>query len=279
MRLAILFWFYKDFDLCAERLDLLRRLNPETTIYGLYGGDGDQAEQARRQLGARLDDWYEFHGPIDKHWRWLHGDQLIAAWMRDRGRLLEWSTIAVVQWDHLFLAPLAQVFADLREGEAVFSGFRPLDEVRAWWGWAGARGDERGDRLRAFEHVLRTEVSYSGEVYCCLFIVICLPRDYLARYAEFTPAEIGFLEYKMPTLAVAWGVPIRSYPSLQPWWAADPETKAAPVRARVLNAVGQEPEDALILGELSRADGARVFHPVGRPLGPELCTVLNSSNL
>jgi hypothetical protein len=270
MRLAILFWFYKDFDLCVERIALLRRLNPEIPIYGLYGGAPEEADYARRLVGARLDNWWAFEADVDRHWRWLHGDQLIAAWMRERGRDLPWDTVVLAQWDHLFLAPMAQLFGGLGEGEALFSGFRPMDEVRAWWGWAGGRDEERRARLEGFEQVLRTELGYGGPLFCCLFIVACLPRAFLERYAAEAPAEAGFLEYKMPTLAAAWNVPVRTDLGFQPWWAADPATKQAPARNRVLNAVGQEPEPETILAELERPDGARVFHPFGRPLSPEL---------
>ena len=36
----ILFRFHKAFDVCAQNLELLRKLNPNTPIHGLYGGAG-----------------------------------------------------------------------------------------------------------------------------------------------------------------------------------------------------------------------------------------------
>jgi len=35
MKLAILFWFYKEPEICQNRLELLRQNNPTISIYGL----------------------------------------------------------------------------------------------------------------------------------------------------------------------------------------------------------------------------------------------------
>jgi hypothetical protein len=124
-RLAILFWFYKELDLCAARVAELRALNPQTQIFGLFGGAMDAAAQARAQLGSLLDDLYVFSEDRDAHWKWLNGDHVIAAWMRDRGEALDWDTLVLVQWDMLVAAPVGDLFGSLRKGEAVFSGFDP----------------------------------------------------------------------------------------------------------------------------------------------------------
>jgi len=39
MKLAVLFWFYKEPEICHNRLEILRQHNPTVPIYGLYGGD------------------------------------------------------------------------------------------------------------------------------------------------------------------------------------------------------------------------------------------------
>jgi hypothetical protein len=268
MRLAVLFWFYKAFDVCAQRLASLRQLNPESPIYALYGGPADRADEAQRLLGGLCDDLYVYPGNEDPYWKWLNGDQLIAAWARERGVTLEWDTVVVVQWDMLILEPLSAMLADLQAGEALFSGFRSLDEVSAWWGWAGAHDPEKRALLLQFREFLRGTYRYEGPVWCCLFIMVCLPRAFLSRYAAIQPPAPGFLEYKMPTLAKVWGAPVRRAPDPQPWWAADPATKNAAASARVLNAVGEEVSAETIVRELMKELGARVFHPVSSAWPP-----------
>ena len=39
MELAILFWFYKEPEICLNRLKILKKYNPDLKIFGLFGGD------------------------------------------------------------------------------------------------------------------------------------------------------------------------------------------------------------------------------------------------
>lgn len=270
MRLAILFWFYDHLEVCADRLRLLRAFNPETPIYGLYGGAPEREAEARARLGPAMDDLWAFDEPRSPQWKWRHGDRLIAAWHAARGRELPWDTVAVVQWDMLLLAPLAELLAHLRAGEALFSGFRPGAEIEGWWGWLSGADPDKARELADFRGVLRERFGYSGELYACLFIMVALPRPFLDAYVASGPPEPGFLEYKLPTLARVFKVPVADEGPFTPWWKADPATADVPARDRVLNAMSDEPTLELILAEAARPDGRRAFHPVRGRFSPAL---------
>ena len=261
MQLASLFWFYKDLDVCAERLSSLRRQNPDTPIYGLFGGRPEDAPAASAALSRWLDDLYIYPKERDALWKWQHGDQLIAAWHRDRGHALPWDTVFVTQWDMLLLEPLDRLFASLKPGEALFSGLRPAHEVEAWWGWLnGADETKRRDR-DAFLSYMDKRYGFRGELLCCLFIVACLPRRFLDLYVEAGPPEAGFLEYKMPTMARQFGIPFCTDHPYRPWWRQEPATRDVPIRARLLNAVGDTLPREAVLEELARPGGLRIIHP------------------
>ncbi|MGU3538848.1 hypothetical protein [Methylobacterium sp. A54F] len=259
-RLAILFWFYKALDTCEDRLRQLRALNPGTAIYGLYGGAPEGAAAAADRLGPLLDDHYAFAEARDDAWKWHHGDQLIAAWYRDRGRDLPWDTVVIVQWDMLVLRPVDELFGGLARDEALFSGLRPAAEVEGWWGWLKPATPEKGAHLAAFKDWLRERHGGVPPLWCCLFIVACLPRSFLDRYLADGPPEAGFLEYKLPTLAHLYGTRLCTDHPFVPWWAADPATRNAPPEARILNAMGADVPLEVVVAEHA-AGRAHVFHP------------------
>ncbi len=262
-RVAILFWFFKEPQVCRRRVEALRRLNPDTPIYGLYGGPAEDAESAAFAVGPACDDLYAYEGAESSHWKWIHGDQIIADWYARRGRNLPWDSVLVVQWDMLLTAPVSALLPDLRPGEAIFSGLRPMAEVVSWWGWGGLGGDVQRMELAAFKALLADSFAADDDaLWCCLFLTAVLPRAFLQAYVDAGMPEPGFLEYKLPTLARRFGVPTREAPMLKAWWRSDPATRDAPPRDRALNTTREPIEAALIATEMSRPDGRRAFHPV-----------------
>lgn len=256
MKLAILFWFYRDIDVCKNRLEILRALNNGIPIFGLWGGSPDQAEDVRSNFDGLLDDFYSFAATQDNGWKWKNGDLMIADWFAQRGRHLQWDTIIVVQWDMLILAAIRSVFGMLKHDEMLLSGFRPASEVTQWWPWLNPENTD----LQQFVTLLKSDFNYLGPLWCCLFIVACLPRLFLMKYTEAGPPKEGFLEYKVPTMAKIFGLTFCQNHPFQPWWAADPSTRRASAGQRILNAVGQEVSLDTVLYEAS-VNGARVFHP------------------
>jgi len=262
VKLAILFWFYKDIDLCENRLRSLRHFNPDVPIYGLYGGPPADAAMAERRLGRFLDDFYAYDGPPDPKWRWRNGDLLIAAWFSaTQSRLAGWDSVFIVQWDMLVLGPVSRLFHMLRPGQVLFSGLRPASEVEAWWGWL----KPASPAPEAFRARLRGDFGYRGELWVCLFIVVCLPRRFLELYAASGPMEEGFLEYKLPTLAKLWGIPFCTDHPFSPRWLHEPaQSDANPdvqPGSRLLNADREEISLEEALREAARPNRIGIIHP------------------
>jgi hypothetical protein len=217
VKLAILFWFYKDIDLCRNRLEILRALNKNVPVFGLFGGAPNEAANVERSLGGYLDNFYVFEDERDDFWKWKNGDLIIADWFRKRGRFLDWETIIVVQWDMLILGPVKSVFSMLKPGEALLSGLRPAAEVAKWWMWIDVGDPEVERDLQDFIKRLKLDYNYHGDLWCCQFIVVCLPRQFLNLYVDAGPPEEGFLEYKVPTMARMFGIPLCREHPFKPW--------------------------------------------------------------
>jgi hypothetical protein len=259
MNLSVLFWFYKDVNICRNRLQILRRHNPDISIFGLFGGDTSQAALFETQLAPYLNDFFVFPPGKSSEWKWYNGDLMIADWYHQRGQFMSWDTIVVVQWDMLVFGRLTQIFAKLNEGEILLSSIRAVEEVSPWWWWVNSSEPS----YPAFVEHLREEFNYSAAPVCCQFVVVCLPREFLRRYTAVRP-ETGFIEYRVPTFAGVFGIPIRNLKEFDCWWFDDPATKDTSECDIVLTAARIKIPVSRIRAHLNRPDGSRIFHPFDR---------------
>jgi hypothetical protein len=261
VQLAILFWFYKFPEICENRLKILRHYNPEIQIFGLYGGDPQQSDQFESRLKPFLNDFYIFREDRSPHWRWYHGDRMIAHWFAQHGHVLSWDTIFIAQWDMLVFADIKPQLSCLRRGELLLSGLRPIKEVDPWWWYIRPDSPERIE-FENFMSFVKEEHAYRDEPICCEFIVACLPREFLSKYVGITNPELGFLEYKIPIYAQIFGIPLRIDHPHQPWWGDDPSTRNASLFARALNSETQNVPLRVIDMHRAMPWGRRIFHPV-----------------
>jgi hypothetical protein len=260
----VLFCFYSRFAMCAHRLRFLREMNRRVRVYGLYSGPSSQEEEAKSCLSPWLDDFYSFPERNDS-WKRLNFDCMVTQWYRDRGCRLSWESIFVQHWDVLALTSLANLFPNLRADELRLSGYRPVKEIEAWWPRVQSANGHKVE-YDAFREYIAAQFGYAGDLFASLLILACLPRTFVDRYASLGPPEIGFLEYRLPTMAKIFGTKIASDERHQPWWAADPSTKKARAADKALNAVGVEVPLSVILLEACGPMGKRVFHPVYRDI-------------
>jgi hypothetical protein len=258
-KLAILFWHYKEPEICVNRLQGLRRLNPDIPIFGLFGGNPDQFSFYETLLGKLLDDHWCFKSDHDSEWKWRHGDLVLNAWHRDKGCQLTWDTLIIMQWDMLAIAPVSQIFSPLNKDEIYLPGLRPIDELEHHWWWTKPNTPQ-GDEYARFKLLLRDQHSFSGPYQACQFITAALPRSFMDKYAQIKIPELGFLEYKLSAYAHLFDTPFRQLPQLQVTW---PENWNKTPRV-TLTAAKREIRDIDIVCERLTPGGARLFHPVSR---------------
>lgn len=260
MKLAILFWIYKEIDVCVNRAQWLRRENPDTPIYCLYGGPIEDAAHFEQRLIGLVDDYYAFAEDWDLIRKWLNGDQMLSHWYRERGAALDWDTIFIAQWDMVLLTSARKICGGLKEGEIILPGLRPISEVAHFWNWTkpGSKDLEDFERFRTD---LEARDAWPDEPLCCNFLTAALPRAFLARYAEEAP-ENGFLEYKIPILAQSWGFTFCLDHPIQPKWLNE---RKFPLHERfwvTLHAEKFPIRPVVLAANRAWPWGHRVFHPV-----------------
>ena len=265
MKLAILFWIYKDLPLCIDRARLLRALNPDTAIYGLYGGDLGEAGAFSAALAPLLDDFYVFPDDRSVEWKWLHGDQMIGHWFKQRGKDFVWDTIFVAQWDLLTLSPLSKLCSGLQKGQILLPGLRPIREFADWWQWVRPNTKEKADFDR-FCQLVANSHTLPSELLCFCFPAGALPRTFIEKYVEIPEPDVGFLEYKIPLYAQLWGIEFcRDHP-FDLYWRD--RYRHHPIRRflRTFHAEKRPVRTSVLFWNAILPWGKRVFHPYWRRL-------------
>lgn len=255
MKLAILFWFYKNPRICKNRLQLLKKHNPHLSIFGLYGGDVKKAGWYEKRFKNYLDDFYA--SPFtDVRWKWINGDLMILDWYEKRGRGLEWDSVAVIQWDMLVFDSLEAQFAGLKKGQMFLSGLKALNkntETRWWW----TRPDrEQRKNYLSFLKYIKSRYNFHQKAACCLFILQVFPRQFFEKFLTVKNRQVGMLEYKIPTYAKIFKIPFYKKDFGVSWFDKKSIRKNMP-----LNAQKTEVDKDFIQSELKKRKGFRIFHP------------------
>jgi len=252
MNLSILFWFYKEAEVCINRLQILKQYNSKLKIYGLYGGDVTDAGYYKERLDPYLDDFYVFDSVTNSEWKWQHGDLMLQHWFEKRGYDLPWDSVAVVQWDMLVFDSLENQFAGLKKDQIFLSGLQKLDnETEKNWYWTSPNHDQRQRYTDFLDHI-KNEYNYENELLCCLFIFQIFPRLFFEKYSTVKERELGMLEYKIPIYANIFGIP---------FYKKDMGVRWHEKKIKPLNAIPEEIPEAYIRKELRKKKGWRVFHP------------------
>ncbi len=140
----------------------------------------------------------------------------------------------------------------------LISGVRPVREVEAWWQWT--RGEARAE-YDAFLALVAARYGPVEDPMCCQFIGMVAPRTFLDRYGGIEEPELGFLEYKVPVYAQAFGVPLVADTCFRPWWPEEPATSGATRTETLVHAWRTPVRLPVMLYESKVPHGRRIFHP------------------
>lgn len=259
MKNAILFWFYKDVDICINRLELIKKYNPDIPIHGLFGGDTSQIESFSDIIGTLVESFTPCFTEKSSEWKWKYGDKLIAEWYKKTGQFFNWDRIIIVQWDMLLMTNISNLTKELGKEELYISGLRPVYEVKDWWNWVKRDISDYENFLKEIRELYSKEF----EPLCCQFIFVCLSRTFLNQYYQLK-LDKGFIEYRLPTIASALGYTFGSIPKLSCYWPSEPREKGTLQPNISITAQTIPIGLKYILKHMTSPNGDRVFHPYYR---------------
>lgn len=259
---AVLFRFHKDAARCAERVELLDRLNPDVPIYGL----GEDIPDLDRVVEAGLADVHVLgdeppagYDDAADDWKWRHGDLAIRRWFDAVGRDQSFDQLVLAEWDLVLTAPLADRYGHVPADAVALSGLIPLAEAQAGgWGWATGESREAVEHLR--EHAREVEAVADPPAYAGVFPGAALSREFLEAYAtlESVPA-LSNDEARVGIYAPALGCPMVDT-GFWPGWDDQPDP--------LFNCLGRELSSERLLEGIRAGDRA-TFHPYREPLDVE----------
>lgn len=268
MKRIALFQFHKDWDVCANRLRLLRRFNPGVEVYGLFGGEEGDLVRARG-ISSDSDGIWHLAGR-DARWKWQNTDLCVREWHHKVGRHIAFDVVHVVQWDLLLFDSLENLFARIPPNALGLTGLTSIAAIADRWHWT-LNEPHKTELIRLREFVAERHGAKPPDQ-ACLGPGYSLPRAFLDRYAAIDVPELGHDELRLPLFARILGFPIADTGFYPLWFDVEGE--------RLFNANSDEIEEAMIRSELMRPGGRRVFHPFRRSFeGPEVEALLAGTRL
>jgi hypothetical protein len=252
MAMAIgLFCFHKHLDLCRSRIQLLRQLNPDMRLFGLYGGPPEERSSALDLKASGLEAVHESPGEWSAAWSWQNTDLAVLNWYRVAGRSLDFGRLHVVQWDLLFFCSLARAYSAIGDDVVALTGLTPLKAIAPGWHWTTEPAAALHSNRLLVE--ARSRFGFQSEPFACLGPGYSLPRRFLDAYADLDVPDLGHDELRLPLFATVLGFELADTGFYPRWGDSAIE--------RTFNANGDEIDPGIVALELASDSGRRVFHP------------------
>jgi hypothetical protein len=251
LKRVILFRFHGSLDICENRLEILRRLNPGTSIIGLWGGDRAGLQKARKALAPHLEGIWDI--PVESSlWKWQHADLALLMWYRHEGRHIPFDMLHLVEWDLLLLASLDRIYEEAGRNGVALTGLTPLERLQHDWYWTSV--EPYASQWRQLQRHVREQYGWHGPFFACQGPANAFSKAFLERYSREDVPELVHEELRLPLYAQALGFEVAGLPHIYR------EIKD-PVEMEFFNCEKLLIKERTIHSELLKPLGRRVFHP------------------
>lgn len=263
MKLIILYRYHNNLDFCLDRLNFIKKLNPDIPIFGLYGGVEKDFSVFSEALKHLLENNYCIKGKSSK-WKWQHSDLAYRLWYTDFGHSIEFDSVVVLEWDLLIFQPLETVYKNVGINEVGLTGLVELEQVEKKWFWTG-NPKQRKKWLRLLDYVKKNH-DYKQHPFASLCPGVILPKCFLELYSRIDVPELCHDELRIPLFAQIFGCKLIDLGFYKKWYSKR--------EWKYFNCNDLDIEVKLINKELSKIDGRRVFHPFREKINNEWGEIL-----
>ncbi|MCG8699623.1 MAG: hypothetical protein MI922_16330 [Bacteroidales bacterium] len=250
MKRIILFRYHKDFELIKQRVKLIRLINPEVSVHGLYGGEIN-ADGLSELENDCLDSNYTLT-ETDSEKKWMHADVQYIEWYKKHGQDLEFDWLHVVEWDLLMLDRIENLYPLLMADEVPCTGLIELKEIEKTWYWG--RNEMRRQELDKLVKYFNNNLPNDFKLYGMLGPGVTFSRYVMQKLSEleFPVTDINE-ELRIPVLIQMISCKLTDTKFYRKWFSSSEE--------KIFNATGKDIKLKTIEKELKKKGGRRVFHP------------------
>ncbi len=177
MKRIVLFRFHKNADVCASRINELKKHNPDVEIYGV----GEQIEDIEKLYDAGIEHIH-FITTKSTRWKWLHGDLVMQDWYLKHGHNIDFDYLHLIEWDLHLNDSLKNIYPDASSNTVYLTGTIPISEARKH-GWGFVTGS-RMSLVNMTKRFAEMQWGSIDEPRGCLFPGTSLPRAYFEKLNE-----------------------------------------------------------------------------------------------
>lgn len=250
MKRIILYRYHENVDFSIDRLTVIKKLNPEVPVYGLYGGDENEFDKYEAALASFFEDHYCIRSKPG-FWKWGNSDLAYRLWYKDMGHLIDFDSVVVIEWDLVFLEPIEKIYSHVMPGQLGMTGLTPLSKVEKKWFWTRDPA-QRQNWLNLLEFV-KHHYNYQDSPYASLCPGVILPKQFLEQFSKLEVPELGHDELRLPLFAQVLGYELVDLGFSRKWFSASEN--------QYFNCNDIDILPATIEKEYSKRKGRRVFHP------------------
>lgn len=242
---ALLYIFYRSPTSCANRLKIYRELNPGLKIYGICTA-GSASRKKFKIVEDQCDHlWYSPEKP--PKWSWYNLDKVACMWFQEIGANLDFEKILVVDWDLLLLEPVSKWLDQVGEHDVkIIDVWENRNPDKNYW------TSSSYPEFASFKDKLSASHPDGYMLMNAFLFAYACTKSSFARFAAQVISLPGYCEFRMPTVMVGCGLAVSNFKKPKNW-------------SQFASVSGITIPKKVIKGELSDAEGFRMFHPVYQP--------------
>jgi len=249
MQRIIIFRFHKFPLICANRLKLLKKLNSEIRIFGIYGGEDKDLPKFRRYLDKYLENIFVIKNKSSL-WKWKNFDLALRDWFKQIGKNIDFDMAHIIEWDLILCKSLEEIYSEIDKNELGLTALIDLKLVENKWSWT-SKEPSKSEWLKLLNFVEK-KYGYSNKPNGSLGPGPCLPKKFIEEYSNVEVPELCNDELRIPLFAQVFNFKCKDTKFYKKWF--DDEEK------KYFNCVGRNIDIQTIRKE-RKNNGRQVFHP------------------